>query len=115
MSLNDCMQKVTNREYRLWMLWFDSEWNKPDRTDHYLMQIAAQIVAVNSKETDTVLLSDFKIPFETKKEKVSNTVEKTAEQLEQEKRGFSQRFIAGFKKAFGGKVKVVTKEQAPKE
>jgi hypothetical protein len=32
---------MTDRQFSLWMLWFRHEWNRPSRSDHYLMQIAA--------------------------------------------------------------------------
>jgi len=41
------------------MVWFREEWNNPNRTDHYLMQIA-QLLS-DSKEVKS--LNDLKIPF----------------------------------------------------
>ncbi len=34
------MERVTHREYLLRVAWREKEWNNPDRSDHYLMQIA---------------------------------------------------------------------------
>ena len=56
--------KIDPREVQRWsrrlvnftIEWLDARWNQPDRTDHYLMQVAAMIVGGKS-------LSSFKIPF----------------------------------------------------
>lgn len=34
---------MTHRQYRTWKAWQGERWNCPDRTDHYLMQIAAAL------------------------------------------------------------------------
>jgi hypothetical protein len=37
------MRKTTHRDYLLWLWFLDEEWNKPNKTDHYLMQIADNV------------------------------------------------------------------------
>lgn len=54
---------MTHREYRTWQVWLEKQWNEPDRTDHYLMQIAGYVCHVLSKKT-RINLGNFKIPFE---------------------------------------------------
>lgn len=49
----------------LWDYWLDHQWNKPDRTDHYLMQIAREVRRVLSTKPNDIQSSDFKIEFET--------------------------------------------------
>ena len=43
MSVRECRQKHTHREYNALIAHLDSEWNKPSRSDYYLMQIALEI------------------------------------------------------------------------
>lgn len=31
---------MTHRQFLVWRLWLREEWNRPNRTDHYIMQIA---------------------------------------------------------------------------
>jgi len=38
------MEKTTHREYKIWERWLQNEWNRPSRTDNYLMQIAQRIL-----------------------------------------------------------------------
>jgi hypothetical protein len=35
---------LTHRQYRAWQAWLDGQWNRPDRTDHYLMLIAQRVL-----------------------------------------------------------------------
>lgn len=34
---------MTHRQYLVWQLWLDKEWNKPDRHDWQLMRIAEEV------------------------------------------------------------------------
>lgn len=43
MTVEECMKRTPHRHYLAWMAWYEREWNKPDRSDHYLMQIAQYI------------------------------------------------------------------------
>jgi hypothetical protein len=56
------MRQHTERELKLWLLWLREEWNRPDRTDHYLMQIAAEIRR-NGKIPIEVTTDQFRLPF----------------------------------------------------
>lgn len=54
---------VTYRQYCAWQYWLASEWNQPDRSDHYLMQIAFAILRTNAKYPAKVKMEDQKIEF----------------------------------------------------
>ena len=45
------------------MAHFGEEWNKPDRSDHYAMQIAMEVRRVLHKNPANVQLDHMKIPF----------------------------------------------------
>jgi hypothetical protein len=59
----------------------DAEWNKPDRHDSYLMQIACEIRRVLHKRPDKVKLSHFRLMFgeEPKKRKKKLTRQQASE------------------------------------
>lgn len=63
MPLRECMQKTTHREYLAWMDWLDDQWEKPSRTDNYLMQIALEIRSVLSKNPRSIKLQHFLLKF----------------------------------------------------
>lgn len=53
---------LTNRQFKVWQAWLLDEYNRPSRTDLYLMQIAAVIRQVNCRsvaEAQRVRLKDF--------------------------------------------------------
>lgn len=54
---------LTHRQYLVWQTWLAGEWNKPSRTDHYLMQIAFYILRSNVTTPKRVLMEDQKIEF----------------------------------------------------
>lgn len=48
----------------VWRQWLEDQKNEPNRTDHYIMQNTATIVAINStKASRSVNLKDYRIPF----------------------------------------------------
>ena len=51
------MEVVTNREFEAWRAWWDIEWNTPNRTDHYIMNLT-RVAAQSTKD-----LNVFKLPF----------------------------------------------------
>ena len=63
MSPNEVLQKHSHRQYLAWCVWLNSEWNRPNRTDQYLMQIALQVARVLAKHPDKINLSQFKLEF----------------------------------------------------
>lgn len=48
---------MTHRQFLAWQVWQGEEWNRPDRTDHYLMNLAR--LQVDSKKN----LGEFRLPF----------------------------------------------------
>lgn len=61
------MQRHTHREYKAWQVWLDNQWNDPNLTHYYLMQIAAEVRRVLSKKPRDILLSHFKLLFTREK------------------------------------------------
>lgn len=57
----ECMKRVSHRDFKTWLIWEREQWNEPSRTDHYLMQIAQAVYA--SKSRSSTVLDKFKIPF----------------------------------------------------
>lgn len=62
----------------IWSEWFALEQNRPSRSDHYLMNIAAEIRRGNVKNPRAVKLDHFKIPFERKRRRPMTKEEATA-------------------------------------
>lgn len=66
----------SHREYRTRLAWLDEQWNRPDRTDHYLMQVAAEVRRVlyllqvfgSKQQPHRVELNDCKLKFVTTQE-----------------------------------------------
>ena len=71
MPLRACMKEHTHREYKLWLAWLDRQWNRPSRSDNYLMQVAAEIRRVlnllcvygSKKRPDAVTLEQVRLKF----------------------------------------------------
>lgn len=84
-SLRRCLAETTNREFKDWIVWLDREWNTPNRSDHYLMQIAREIRDKWSKKGS--LLDTFKLKFGSKKEPKR---ELTKEEIEEKTRRSKQ-------------------------
>jgi hypothetical protein len=58
---------VTHWQFIVWQVWLEQEWNKPSRTDHYLMQLNATVRGLVSK--DRTSLSDLQIKFQLPSDK----------------------------------------------
>jgi hypothetical protein len=41
--------------------WAELEWNRPSRTDHYLMRVAAEVVRTRVKNPERVTLDDMRL------------------------------------------------------
>jgi hypothetical protein len=56
---------LTHRQCVAWSVWLERQWNKPTRSDHYAMQVAAEVRLCRRAFTngEPVSLSDMKIPF----------------------------------------------------
>ncbi|MDB4786221.1 hypothetical protein OAG36_00655 [bacterium] len=61
MSFIECMKVHTHRQYRTYLLWSEQQWNKPSRTDNYLMSIEAELKLANGHKK--VKRSSLILPF----------------------------------------------------
>lgn len=65
-TLNEYMGWVgptTNRQHLVWLEWFKLQWNNPSKTDHYLMQITAEVARQWAKHPQNCKISNYIIPF----------------------------------------------------
>lgn len=76
------MRETTHRQYQGWLQYLDEEWNTPTRSDHYLMQIAAEVRRVLAKRPRTIRLKDFFLKFT--KAKKQEGIEEAEESLPEE-------------------------------
>ena len=65
MTLAECFARVSFREFRIWLAWFDLQWSRPYRTDHYLMQIACEVTRSRVKYPRSVKHEHFQLQFTT--------------------------------------------------
>lgn len=80
---------MSDREFRRWETYFAQRWNEPDRSDHYLMQIAQEIAI--SRLSKHVPLEDMKIPFGQEEAKDEIPVsEMTEEEIQAKAREVSE-------------------------
>lgn len=66
---------TTLRQAHIWDEFLMDEWNRPSRSDHYLMAIAAEIRAVRgmfARSPRPVRLGDFIIKFKPKQEEAGS-------------------------------------------
>lgn len=59
----------THRQYRTWIVWELGEWNRPSRSDHYIMQLTAEvrrIVGWMNKNPGPLSLDKLKITFKNR-------------------------------------------------
>lgn len=74
-TLEQCIEEIPHRQYLAMHAWLTDQWNKPNRTDWYLMQVA-QVVR-NKESKSPIGLGMFKIPFEFTAPPDPKEVEKT--------------------------------------
>jgi len=70
------MQRITHREYLIWMRYLEEQWEKPSRTDNYLMQIAAEVRRVLHSNPRRIKQSHFLLSFNGKEKKKPTEEEK---------------------------------------
>jgi hypothetical protein len=63
MSLRECMEKHTEHEMRITLAWLEMQWERPNRTDWYLMQIAAEVRRGLVKRPNDVKTEHLKLRF----------------------------------------------------
>lgn len=86
MTLTECLEKHTHRQYLAWMDWLDEEWNRPSRSDFYLMQITqfvSAIINAFSKHPKNSRLKDYRIEFkqEGQSKKIPETPEEATKRM----------------------------------
>ena len=67
MTLRECMEAHTNREYLTWQEWLDEQWNSPTLSDMYAMQTAAEVRRSQSSKPRQVKLEHFRLKFRPRK------------------------------------------------
>ena len=60
---------VTHRQYLAWQAWLDEEWNRPDRSDYYQMQTAADVRFKGRDVPTDFKLENMRIDFVDPREK----------------------------------------------
>lgn len=83
MTLAECKAAHTNREFQLWELWYEQQWNKPSRTDNYLMALTEEVRRFRYmflKNPPPINDSDFKLTFtrQTVEQKVQLSLQEKA-------------------------------------
>lgn len=100
MSLRECMTKHTHREYLTWCQWLEDQWNVTTPTQNYLMQIAAEVRRVLSKDPTKILTKNFQLTFTRKKDDGKKVI--TEEDIA-EATARSKSFWGALKSMVGGK------------
>lgn len=62
------MEGITNRQYLMLIAWINEQWNKPSRSDHYVMQVAEEVVNSRPRKRGSKprpKLETYKIPFKS--------------------------------------------------
>ncbi len=54
---------ITHRQFLTWQAWDAMEWNRPSRTDHYLMGVECEVRRVLSKKPNDIQPEHFKMKF----------------------------------------------------
>jgi hypothetical protein len=82
MPLGECLRRVTHREYRLWTAWFNRQWDRPSRSDYYLMQIATEVRRVLSTKPQTIKMEHARLRFRPPEAKPPWTPERVRHESE---------------------------------
>lgn len=86
------MRSNTWTELLMWQEWRRRQWNRPSRSDHYLMQIAMQVRRVLAKHPKKIKLEHFKVPFKFKRVATVTPKGNTAYKTEVSKSVWASRF-----------------------
>jgi len=70
------------------MAWLDKQWNQPDRTDNYLMQIAAEVRRGNLKNPSKLEVKDMRLKFESPQPKAKRDAAQVAARAKSKWFGF---------------------------
>lgn len=90
MSLTECVEKHTHRQYLAWMEYLKQQWNVQTPIIYYLMQIAQEIRQSRFGRNKIIYLKDLLIPFIfTKKVELTPEEEKKAKVAKSKSSWFS--------------------------
>ena len=67
MTLDECMEKHTHRQFLSILEYFKMDMNTPSRDNYYAMQIAAEVRRGYVEKSASVRLDQFLLQFETRK------------------------------------------------
>lgn len=59
----ELQERMSSEEFVEWVIYLDRDMNVPSRSDHYLMQVAAQVMRGQVKNPNSVDTSDFRLNF----------------------------------------------------
>lgn len=60
---------MTHRQFKLWRVWLSAEWNRPSRSDHYVMRAAFETRLGNAgKKARDVKMEHMELRFIPKKQ-----------------------------------------------
>jgi hypothetical protein len=69
MLLADYLENVTHLEHEMWCVWYNRQWNEPDRGDWYTMALTAEVrqfrYGWTFKKPPVVNPKDMRLRFET--------------------------------------------------
>ena len=80
------MEEIPHREYVSWQLYLQEDWNKPSRSDNYLMLIAYAVANVLKKKPKPFSSKRFRLKFT-----FGGTKPNKAEKTEDEKKAYLKR------------------------
>jgi hypothetical protein len=64
MSVEECQEKISVREFKVWMYRMKNEFERPSQTDWYLMRVTAEInklVKLKTNDRSSTYLTDFQL------------------------------------------------------
>jgi hypothetical protein len=68
------MEQHTERELRVWLAWLDMQWNRPSRTDWYLMRVASEVIRARARDPGSVTPEKMKLKFNVGEARRSHSV-----------------------------------------
>lgn len=60
------MGRITHREFLVREAWVEQQWNRPSRTDFYLMRVAQRVQQVLAKNPGNITLEHQRVEIERK-------------------------------------------------
>lgn len=106
------MEGTSHREHRTHVRWLREQWNKPNRSDKYLMRVAQRVQQVLAKNSNNITIEQQEIEFEFKQVHVLTKEEQRKIKTKEQKsawKSFAGGLSAVWKDIGGGKSTVVRK------